>query len=156
MDFFLALVAQEELLLRIAQDKRYVRKKQATTLRLFAQRSSQPQKSLRSILIIAASTFLMTAFSSMRSKTNFQSRPRRCRNSKKFFSPHSKSLSLSRRKTTSTIKKLSTTANISASDSCFVLMPFAAPIGDYYTQIYEIAIKKAGLRPVRADADIFG
>lgn len=54
------------------------------------------------------------------------------------------------------IKKLSTTANVSASDSCFVLMPFGTPIGDYYTQIYEPAIRKAGLRPVRADADIFG
>lgn len=57
---------------------------------------------------------------------------------------------------TTTIKKLSTTANVSASDSCFVLMPFGPPIGDYYSQIYEAAIKKAGLRPVRADADIFG
>ncbi|MGY4573625.1 hypothetical protein [Bradyrhizobium sp. USDA 3256] len=54
------------------------------------------------------------------------------------------------------IKKLSTSANVSASDSCFVLMPFGAPIGDYYSQIYEPAIRKAGLRPVRADADIFG
>ncbi|WP_051310886.1 hypothetical protein [Bradyrhizobium sp. Cp5.3] len=55
-----------------------------------------------------------------------------------------------------TIKKLSTAANVSASDSCFVLMPFGSPIGDYYQQIYEQAIKRAGLRPVRADADIFG
>jgi hypothetical protein len=57
---------------------------------------------------------------------------------------------------TTTIKKLSTTANVSASDSCFVLMPFGAPVGDYYAQIYEPAIKKAGMRPVRPDADIFG
>jgi hypothetical protein len=57
---------------------------------------------------------------------------------------------------TTTIKKLSTAANVSASDSCFVLMPFGSPIGDYYSQIYEAAIRKAGLRPVRADADIFG
>lgn len=35
-------------------------------------------------------------------------------------------------------------------------MPFAEPIGSYYARIYEPAIKKAGLRPVRADADIFG
>jgi hypothetical protein len=55
-----------------------------------------------------------------------------------------------------TIKKLSTAANVSASDSCFVLMPFGPPVGDYYQQIYEPAIKKAGIRPVRADADIFG
>lgn len=54
------------------------------------------------------------------------------------------------------IKRLSTSANVSASDSCFVLMPFGPPIGDYYSQIYEPAIQKAGLRPVRADADIFG
>ncbi|OPY98901.1 hypothetical protein A5906_30545 [Bradyrhizobium sacchari] len=54
------------------------------------------------------------------------------------------------------IKKLSTTANVSASDSCFVLMPFGSPVGEYYSQIYEPAIRKAGLRPVRADADIFG
>ena len=56
----------------------------------------------------------------------------------------------------STIKKLSTTAKVSASDSCFVLMSFSPPVGDYYQQIYEPAIRKAGLRPVRADADIFG
>ena len=35
-------------------------------------------------------------------------------------------------------------------------MPFAAPIGGYYQHIYEPAIQKAGLRAVRADADIFG
>jgi hypothetical protein len=57
---------------------------------------------------------------------------------------------------TSTIKKLSTAAKVSASDSCFVLMPFGPPVGDYYQQIYEPAIRKAGLRPMRADADIFG
>lgn len=56
----------------------------------------------------------------------------------------------------STIKKLSTAAKVSASDSCFVLMPFGPPIGEYYQQIYEPAIRKAGLRAVRADAEIFG
>lgn len=56
----------------------------------------------------------------------------------------------------STIKKLSTAAKVSATDSCFVLMPFGSPVGDYYQQIYEPAIRKAGLRPVRADDDIFG
>jgi hypothetical protein len=55
-----------------------------------------------------------------------------------------------------TIKKLSTAAKVSASDTCFVLMPFGSPVGDYYRQIYEPAIKKAGMRPVRADDDIFG
>ncbi len=54
------------------------------------------------------------------------------------------------------IKKLSTAANVAAGDSCFVLMPFSDPIGGYYSQVYEPAIKKAGLLPVRADADIFG
>jgi hypothetical protein len=40
--------------------------------------------------------------------------------------------------------------------TCFVVMPFAPPIGEYYEKIYEPAIQKAGLTPVRADADIFG
>lgn len=54
------------------------------------------------------------------------------------------------------IKKLGKTANVSAGDSCFVMQPFAAPLGDYYEKIYRPAIEKAGLKPVRADADIFG
>lgn len=44
----------------------------------------------------------------------------------------------------------------SAGDTCFVVMPFAAPIGDYYKTIFEPAIQKAGLTPIRADAEIFG
>ena len=36
------------------------------------------------------------------------------------------------------------------------MMPFAAPIGDYFSSVYEPAIKQAGLKPVRADDDIFG
>ena len=36
-----------------------------------------------------------------------------------------------------------------------MMMPFADPIGGYYKAIYESAITKAGLRPVRADDDIF-
>jgi hypothetical protein len=52
-------------------------------------------------------------------------------------------------------KKVTRTSNVSATDSCFVLMPFAAPLGNHYTLIYEPAIKKAGLRSVRADADMF-
>lgn len=55
-----------------------------------------------------------------------------------------------------TIKKLSSGAKVSAGDTCFVVMPFASPIGDYYKHIYEPAIAKAGMRAVRADADIFG
>jgi hypothetical protein len=58
--------------------------------------------------------------------------------------------------TTSEIKKLSRSASVSASDTCFVMMPFAAPLGDYYAKIYEPAILKAGLKPLRADNDIFG
>ena len=34
--------------------------------------------------------------------------------------------------------------------------PFAPPLGECYNQIYEPAIRKAGLRPMRADAEIFG
>ncbi|RLP28005.1 hypothetical protein D8676_02315 [Mesorhizobium sp. YM1C-6-2] len=45
---------------------------------------------------------------------------------------------------------------IEATDTCFVVMPFAHPIGGYFQHIYEPAIKKAGLRPIRADTDIFG
>lgn len=58
--------------------------------------------------------------------------------------------------TTSEIKKLGKSVNITTGDTCFVMMPFASPLGDYYPKIYEVAIKKAGLNPVRADNDIFG
>lgn len=54
------------------------------------------------------------------------------------------------------LKKISQGVKIDSGDSCFVVMPFAAPIGPYYQQIYEPAIQRAGLNPVRADADIFG
>jgi hypothetical protein len=54
------------------------------------------------------------------------------------------------------IKKLGKSANIGANDSCFVMQPFAPPLGDYYDKVYKPAIEKAGLKPVRADADIFG
>jgi hypothetical protein len=54
------------------------------------------------------------------------------------------------------IKKLERTANVSPTDTCFVMQPFAAPLGTYYEKIYKPAIEKAGLTPVRADADIFG
>jgi hypothetical protein len=36
------------------------------------------------------------------------------------------------------------------------MQPFAPPLGDYYEKIYRPAIEKAGLKPIRADADIFG
>jgi hypothetical protein len=53
-------------------------------------------------------------------------------------------------------KKIAASVKVDASDSCFVMQPFAQPIGDYYDKIYKPAIEKAGLRSVRADADIFG
>jgi hypothetical protein len=55
-----------------------------------------------------------------------------------------------------TLRKLERSVKIEAGDSCFVMMPFAPPLGDYYSKIYKPAIEKAGLRPVRADAEIFG
>jgi hypothetical protein len=58
--------------------------------------------------------------------------------------------------TSSEFKKLSKAASVSATDTCFVMMPFAAPLGEYYAKIYEPAIEKAGLKAVRADDDIFG
>lgn len=45
---------------------------------------------------------------------------------------------------------------IAPGETCFVMMPFAAPVGGYYSTVYEPAIRKAGLTPVRADAEIFG
>lgn len=57
---------------------------------------------------------------------------------------------------TDALKKLGKKVKLSATDSCFVMQPFAAPLGDYYEKIYRPAIEKAGLKPVRADADIFG
>lgn len=55
-----------------------------------------------------------------------------------------------------TLKKLEKSVTVTAGDSCFVVMPFALPHGSYYAQVYEPAIKKAGLKPVRADSEIFG
>lgn len=54
------------------------------------------------------------------------------------------------------LKKLGRAASVAAGDSCFVMQPFAVPLGDYYEKVYKPAIEKAGLKPVRADADIFG
>jgi len=56
---------------------------------------------------------------------------------------------------TEVLQKVAKTAKATTADSCFVLMPFGAPLGDHYSLIYEPAIRKAGLRGVRADADIF-
>lgn len=54
------------------------------------------------------------------------------------------------------IRKLGRAANVSATDTCFVMQPFAPPLGDYYEKVYKTAIEKAGLKAIRADADIFG
>lgn len=54
------------------------------------------------------------------------------------------------------LKKVSKGVSVDAKDTCFVMMPFAPPIGTYYESVYEPAIKKAGISAVRADADIFG
>lgn len=56
---------------------------------------------------------------------------------------------------TEALRKVTKTANVSATDSCFVLMPFAPPVGNHYALIFDPAIQKAGLKPVRADADMF-
>lgn len=53
------------------------------------------------------------------------------------------------------LKKLERTTSVGAHDTCFVMQPFAVPLGDYYEKIYKPAIEKAGLRPVRADGEIF-
>ena len=54
------------------------------------------------------------------------------------------------------IERLSIGVSIKSGDSCFVMMPFASPIGDYYASVYKPAIEKASLTPVRADNEIFG
>lgn len=61
------------------------------------------------------------------------------------------------RQTSSDVRKaIGGGIKVDSNDTCFVIMPFASPIGGYFHHIYEPAIRKAGLRPVRADADIFG
>jgi hypothetical protein len=54
------------------------------------------------------------------------------------------------------LRRLEKEVSVSAADSCFVMMPFGAPLGSYYEKIYRPAIEKAGLKPVRADSEIFG
>ncbi len=54
------------------------------------------------------------------------------------------------------IKKLSKGLTVQATDTCFVMMPFAEPLGGYYASMYQPAIEKAKLKAVRADAEIFG
>jgi hypothetical protein len=54
------------------------------------------------------------------------------------------------------LKRLEKAVSVSAADSCFVMMPFGGPLGGYYEKIYKPAIEKTGLKPVRADSEIFG
>ncbi len=54
------------------------------------------------------------------------------------------------------LKRLEKTVTVKATDSCFVMMPFAGALGSYYEKIYKPAIEKAGLKPIRADSEIFG
>lgn len=53
------------------------------------------------------------------------------------------------------LKAIGKGLKVKQEDICFVMMPFADPIGHYYSLIYKPAIEKAGLTPVRADDDIF-
>jgi len=54
------------------------------------------------------------------------------------------------------LQRLSKEAAVASGDTCFVVMPFATPIGTYYSLVFEPAIRKAGLTPARADSEIFG
>jgi hypothetical protein len=54
------------------------------------------------------------------------------------------------------IKKLSKGVTVQPTDTCFVMMPFAEPLGGYYAAIYQPAIEKAKLKAIRADAEIYG
>ena len=53
------------------------------------------------------------------------------------------------------LKKLGAAVAVKTGESCFVMQPFALPHGDYFEKIFKPAIDKTGLKPVRADADIF-
>lgn len=59
-------------------------------------------------------------------------------------------------KVNETFQKLEKTTKVKPEDTCFVMMPFSNPLGSYYEKIYKPAIEKAGLKPVRADDEIFG
>jgi hypothetical protein len=54
------------------------------------------------------------------------------------------------------LRKVGKGVTVQSTDTCFVMMPFAEPLGSYYASIYEPAIKKAGLTAKRADDDIYG
>jgi len=59
-------------------------------------------------------------------------------------------------KTRARVRKPGKVVSTSSKDTCLVLMPFTDPHSTYYEQIYKPAVEKAGLQPVRADAEIFG
>ena len=52
------------------------------------------------------------------------------------------------------LKKVSKGVAVEATDTCFVMMPFANPIGGYYATIYD-RDQEGWVDPVRADTDIF-
>jgi hypothetical protein len=54
------------------------------------------------------------------------------------------------------LKKVGKGVTVQSTDTCFVMMPFADPLGSYYASIFEPAIRKAGLTAKRADDDIYG
>lgn len=54
------------------------------------------------------------------------------------------------------LKRLEKEVSVTSGDTCFVMMPFGSPLGAYYEKVYKPAIEKTGLRPVRADSEIFG
>lgn len=54
------------------------------------------------------------------------------------------------------VEKLAKSVSVDPSATCFVMMPFALPIGGYYSTVYDPAIRKAKMRPIRADDDMFG
>jgi hypothetical protein len=54
------------------------------------------------------------------------------------------------------LKKLSKGISVQPTDTCFVVMPFAEPLGGYYATIYQPASERAKLTSVRADTEIYG
>jgi hypothetical protein len=46
-------------------------------------------------------------------------------------------------------------ASVAAGTTCFVMQPFAGPLGSYYEAIFRPAIDKAGLNAMRANDDMF-
>jgi hypothetical protein len=54
------------------------------------------------------------------------------------------------------IKRLSKGFTVAPDYECFVMMPFANPVGGYYDSIYKPAIEKAKLKADWADADLYG